>query len=233
MAGGAYNESMAARDEPPFFERVPLFPLPGVVLFPRAVLPLHVFEERYKAMTADALDGKRQIAMALLRPGWEKNYYGKPEIEPVVCVGRILTHEALADGKFNFLLQGVARATIAREYDGKPYRVADLETLKEIPAKPSMLNASRKLLADVLENALSASMPGAKQFLGMLSTALPTDAIVDLIAFHLLEDVPTKQMILSDGDVGRRIELVIAALARMKPPVKTLKFEAPGDPSWN
>jgi hypothetical protein len=49
---------------------VPLFPLPNVVLFPRAVLPLHIFEERYKAMTADVLAGDRLIAMALLRPGW-------------------------------------------------------------------------------------------------------------------------------------------------------------------
>ena len=48
---------------------VPLFPLPNVVLFPRAVLPLHIFEERYKAMTADALRGDRQIAMALLQAG--------------------------------------------------------------------------------------------------------------------------------------------------------------------
>src|SRR5579864_282631 len=59
---------------------VPLFPLPNVVLFPRAVLPLHVFEERYKEMTADALRGNRQIAMALLGAGWETNYHGKPPI---------------------------------------------------------------------------------------------------------------------------------------------------------
>ena len=78
---------MSDRDEPATFDSVPLFPLPNTVLFPRAVLPLHIFEERYKTMTADALRGRRQIAMALLRPGWEKSYYGAPEIEPIVCVG--------------------------------------------------------------------------------------------------------------------------------------------------
>src|SRR5215208_8153614 len=76
---------------------VPLFPLPNVVLFPRAVLPLHIFEERYKAMTSHALEGDRQIAMALLQPGWEKHYYSRPAIEPVVCVGTILSHEKLPD----------------------------------------------------------------------------------------------------------------------------------------
>src|SRR5271170_7665930 len=96
---------------------VPLFPLPNVVLFPRAVLPLHIFEERYKAMTADTLCGDGQIAMALLKPGWEKCYYHRPAIEPVVCVGVILSHEKLADGTYNFLLQGVARARITRELE--------------------------------------------------------------------------------------------------------------------
>src|SRR5215217_8938156 len=91
---------------------VPLFPLPNVVLFPAAVLPLHIFEERYKAMTADALRGERRVAMALLRPGWEKSYYGRAAIEPVVCVGRILSHEKLVDGKYNFLLQGTLRARV-------------------------------------------------------------------------------------------------------------------------
>src|SRR5438034_6247945 len=89
-------------------DSVPLFPLPNVVLFPRAVLPLHIFEERYKAMTADALAGNGQIAMAVLLPGWEKSYYARPAIEPVVCVGAIISHEKLADGKYNFLLQGQA-----------------------------------------------------------------------------------------------------------------------------
>src|SRR5438552_2023140 len=101
-----YNSGMSHGDDPAKLDSVPLFPLPNVVLFPRAVLPLHIFEERYKAMTADALNGDRRIAMALLRPGWERSYYGRPQIEPVVCVGKILSHEKLPDGKYNFLLQG-------------------------------------------------------------------------------------------------------------------------------
>src|SRR5437764_10770721 len=115
--------------------RVPLFPLPGVVLFPRAVLPLHIFEQRYRVMTADVLVGDKLIAMALLRPEWEKNYYGRAEIEPVVCVGKILSHEMLADGKYNFLLQGQLRARVTEEIVGeKPYRVARLTPIVEVPA---------------------------------------------------------------------------------------------------
>src|SRR5205814_9071790 len=115
------------------FAAVPLFPLPNVVLFPRAILPLHIFEQRYKAMTADALRGDRQIAMALLKPGWEKSYYGWPSIEPIVCVGNILTHEMLPDGCYNFLLQGHTRCRIVQELslNELPYRVAQLQPLPE------------------------------------------------------------------------------------------------------
>src|SRR5258706_14355947 len=107
-----------------FSRTVPLFPLPNVVLFPRAVLPLHIFEERYRAMTADVLGSHRQVAMALLRPGWEKDYYGRAAIEPVVCVGTILSHERLADGRYNFLLQGHTRARGVEEVGDEPYRLA-------------------------------------------------------------------------------------------------------------
>jgi len=129
---------------------VPLFPLPNVVLFPRAVLPLHIFEERYKTMTADALGDRRLVAMALLKPGWERDYYSRPTIEPVVCIGKILTHEQLPDGKFNFLLQGVMRAKIVHETEAfdLPYRTADLDPLPEAKVMEIDLTDQRhKLIA--------------------------------------------------------------------------------------
>src|SRR3954447_1394833 len=134
---------------------VPLFPLPNVVLFPRAVLPLHIFEERYKTMTADALAGDRQIAMALLKPGWEKDYYSRPVIEPVVCVGTIVSHERLPDGKYNFLLQGHSRAIIERETPADPetpYRSADLRLLVEPAVLEIDLSNERLRLTTILSD---------------------------------------------------------------------------------
>jgi len=136
---------------------VALFPLPSVVLFPRAVLPLHIFEDRYRAMTRDALVGDRVIAMALLRPGWEKSYYGRPAIDPVVCAGRILSHERLPDGKYNFLLQGVARCRIVEELTrDEPYRIARLETIVETPALEIDLDECRRQLTEVFDESLCA-----------------------------------------------------------------------------
>src|SRR4051794_5687383 len=110
---------------------VPLFPLPNVVLFPGAVLPLHIFEERYKRMTADVLRGDKRLAMALLRAGWERDYYGRAAIEPVACVGVILSHERLEDGRYNFPLQGERRARVVDEESRDGYRLARIEPLAE------------------------------------------------------------------------------------------------------
>lgn len=218
------------------FPATPLFPLPNVVLFPRAVLPLHIFEERYKAMTEKALEGPRRIAMALLKPGWEKNYYGRPAIDPVVCVGRILTHEELPDGKYNFLLQGVARAKIVKEHSGKPYRVADLERLPEEPILDMHLEEQREQFGQILRRGLGA-LPGAKQFLQMLTSPMATATVADLIAFHLLEDPMLKQQLLAEVNVQRRVNAVVDGLEALNlpavPAYAACKSRYPADPSLN
>jgi Lon protease-like protein len=84
---------------------IPLFPLPNVVLFPNVVLPLHIFEARYREMTADALKGDRIIGMVLLRPGWEGSYEGRPPIYDVGCAGVITHAEKLEDGRYNLVLR--------------------------------------------------------------------------------------------------------------------------------
>ena len=231
MHSGDSSDSDAAT----FFPATPLFPLPNVVLFPRAVLPLHIFEERYKAMTAHALASEGRIAMALLKTGWEKNYYGSAAIEPVVCVGRILTHEELPDGKYNFLLQGIARCRITREHRGEPFRVADLETLEEEAALDIDLEDHRRRIEIALRGDLG-GLPGSRQFLQMLTSPMATSTVADLIAFHLLEDIPTKQALLSEQNVHRRVTHLVEALEAIKPeppvpPVTKVRF--PPNPSMN
>src|SRR5437660_754635 len=94
-----------------------LFPLPNLVLFPALVQGLHIFEPRYRQMTADALAGDRLIALALLRPGWEAHYAGKPDLYTVACLGKIVGDEQLADGRYNLQVRGLRRVRIVREID--------------------------------------------------------------------------------------------------------------------
>ena len=111
---------------------IPLFPLPTTVFYPNTSLSLHIFEPRYRAMVADALQGKGEIGMILLKSGWENDYQGTPEIMTIGCVGRIESHAKLPEGKYNILLSGLYRFRILNEIEGKLYRQAQVELLKEI-----------------------------------------------------------------------------------------------------
>jgi Lon protease-like protein len=94
---------------------IPLFPLPNVVLFPSVFLPLHIFETRYRQMVRDALAGDRMIGMVLLKPGFEANYEGSPDIYNVGCAGLITHAERLSDGRFNIILRGIDKFRIVGE----------------------------------------------------------------------------------------------------------------------
>jgi Lon protease-like protein len=103
--------------------RVPIFPLAGALLFPRAQLPLHIFEQRYRAMVRDALAGDRLIAM--VQP---KEQSEPPRVFDIGCLGRIVGSEELEDGRFNIVLEGIARFRIASEADvATPYRQVDAD----------------------------------------------------------------------------------------------------------
>lgn len=222
----------AVPDHPPLLA-VPLFPLPNVVLFPRAVLPLHIFEERYLMMTADALRADGLIAMALLKSGWEKQYHQRPAIEPVVCVGQIVSWEQMPDGKYNFLLQGRWRARIVREHPGGPYRRAELQVLPETNAMEIDLHADRDRLRYLFEESPLAAIPLSRQFRELLSGPLTTAEIADLAAFNYLDDVCFKQELLGEQDVRRRVERVVGALRVRSEHVSPGLFGLPEDPSLN
>ncbi len=198
---------------------LPLFPLPNVVLLPRAILPLHVFEDRYRAMMADALTSSRQIAMALLKPGWEKDYHGRPAIEPVVCVGRILQHEKLADGCYNLLLQGVARATIVNIHDSHAYQCASLEPVAETEVMEIDLADHRRVLKKFFEDGRVTMTDLSKHLMKLFDSPVSTSDLVDVLAFTLIPDVQTKQALLADGDVKRRVERTVANLLRSHPEI--------------
>src|SRR6185295_13103124 len=94
--------------------RMPLFPLPNVVLFPHASLRLHIFEDRYRALTRDILAGERFLALGLIvesaRPTDER-----PAVEPIAGVGEVIMAHELPDGRFNLVVRGQARVRIGRQ----------------------------------------------------------------------------------------------------------------------
>lgn len=136
---------------------VPLFPLPDVVLFPGVSLPLRIFEPRYRAMIADALEGNRVIGMVLLRPGYEADYEGRPPIFAVGCAGEITQVERLANGEYTLVLRGLQKFHVMSEAPGGAYRVAQITPLPEPLPEPqaAAIRAERQraamLLAPVID----------------------------------------------------------------------------------
>jgi hypothetical protein len=94
---------------PDVLAALPIFPLPNAVLLPGMVLPLNVFEPRYLALVDHALHNGQHIGVPLLRPGFEANYEGRPEVEAVFGVGRLLSHQRLPDGRRFIRLEGLRR----------------------------------------------------------------------------------------------------------------------------
>ena len=209
-------------------DAVPLFPLPDVVLFPRAILPLHIFESRHPVMMDDALAGDQQIAMARgSAPGWQTVYRGCPAIHPIVCVGRIVRHEKLEDGRFNLLLEGQTRARIESEIepsdepDGKPYRIAHLTPLVESSGMEIDLEQQRARLETLLNLPGIADSSAIKQFRLLLSGPTSTATLADLLAFHALADVLLKQKLLGEVNVAHAVnELIDVLSARWDEPPK-------------
>ena len=95
--------------------RLPIFPLYRVSLFPHALLPLYVFEPRYREMTEHCLSAGGSMAIATLLPGHEAEYQGRPPVRLIAGAGQVVAHRKNPDGTFNILLQGVARVRIDEE----------------------------------------------------------------------------------------------------------------------
>jgi ATP-dependent Lon protease len=117
-------------------ERVGLFPLPQIALFPGALLPLFVFEPRYKRLVSDAITHDHYIAVPRLVPGFESNYGGAPPVFPICGVGEILQHQELDNGRFRIALRGLMRARILDEMASWPFRVARTEPVEDVSLAP-------------------------------------------------------------------------------------------------
>ncbi|HTO90845.1 MAG TPA: LON peptidase substrate-binding domain-containing protein [Candidatus Sulfotelmatobacter sp.] len=137
---------------------VPVFPLPGLVLFPHVAVPLHIFELRYRTMVRDALSAERMIALALLKPGWEQDYAGSPEFHPLACLARIENVEWLPNDCYDLLVRGVSRVRLARITREYPYRAASVELRPQhpYPEDDPLVRIERKALLDACQRLAAA-----------------------------------------------------------------------------
>ena len=197
-SGAAQSGSAAAVTLP---ATIPIFPLQDVVLFPNSTRPLHIFEPRYRAMVADALEGDSIIGMILLQPGHEAEYEGRPPVYAVGCAGVIIAAEKLPDGRYNIVLDGVVKFRVLSEDASRPYRLAEVEALPEAVSDRPLLAQRRQQL----EEALLSVSPGMQ----LPPSDLSDEEVVDGLSLVLpLEPAERQELLEADGPVERALRLI-------------------------
>lgn len=198
---------------PPVEYNVAVFPLPDLVFFPATLLPLHIFEPRYRQMTADALAGDGKILVAQLRPGWERDYAGRPPTYETGCVGRILEHRELEDGRYNLLLLGTQRVRIQAflDQEDRLYRIARVAPAPERdPSDPAAASALAVRLNKVLQ-AWCGEQRQTNFYAQFLAPTLGYGALVNLAALLLPLESAERQKLLELDDLEQRGRQVLKA----------------------
>jgi len=193
---------------------LPIFPLPNVVLFPNVFLPLHIFEPRYREMIADALKHDRLIGMALLRPGWQGDYEGRPPVYPIGCSGVITHADALADGRYNIVLRGVERFRILEEDDRLSYRRALVEPLPEracCTEDKHAIQTQRAKLDALLQPALERRIADVGSEV-KIPAAMADEDLVNALAQYLDLEPLEKQALLEQVSLRSRAQSLVELL---------------------
>jgi Lon protease-like protein len=242
-----------------FGKPMPLFPLDSVTLLPQQLLPLHIFEERYRQMVDHALDGAGQIAMAVFAgEQWKQNYHGRPPIRPAVCIGQIVQHERLSDGRYNVLIQGVCRARVMVELpmeEGRLYRTAMLEPVGLDPStmlvteadeddeeeetpdlglppppEPEPLVEVRQKICEMLEEGPLTQLVAAEPVLEFVrNEEVPTAPLLELVSFMLITDQGLRYKLLAEPSIQARAGLIMGELQHLSSLIRRAGDQRPQD----
>jgi Lon protease-like protein len=195
-------------------DSLPVFPLPRVVLFPEALLPLHIFEPRYRAMLDDCLASGGKLVIAKLNRD-------EGDIASIASVGEIVEHEPLPDGRSNIVVAGLSRVKLDEVVGEVPPR---------FPYKRVRATRLSPLEVNVSDAECSALFAAASMFVAEVRKHDPSftfrihstradgaivdaGALADLCAFELVVDAKTRQAILEELDPRVRVRMVMDQLA--------------------
>ncbi len=217
------------------FSCVGLFPLPNVVLFPHQLLPLHVFESRYRALVADALESGRLIGIPQLEHGFEADYDGAPAVKPVFGVGEIHQHRRLPDGRYYVIVRGLARVRLLREHEATPFRVAEVELLEDLPSLSNLAPLRSEVIA-AGDRLLSHLEPSAQRLSKLARTLVSDAAGSDYLVADLIHDPDERQALLEQRDPAARLSRLLEVLGGLADHIDGAEFDAgvpTSDRRWN
>ena len=213
-----------------FSGRAPVFPLPGVVFFPRTVLPLHIFEDRYRSMIRDAMQREKLLAISLLQPGWEQDYEHNPAFHSLGTLGRIEDLEPLPDGRYNLRLVGLQRVRFGEVLKDDPYRVVRISPLTETPTNeddPRVLSGKLDVLAS--HGCLARELSPDEGACMALDERIPFETAVNGACASLPVEASVRQSLLEEDDLFERQRRAVDIMEQVLESVLRLKARQPGD----
>ncbi|MCP4092395.1 MAG: hypothetical protein GY747_03010 [Planctomycetes bacterium] len=209
--------------------RLPLFALPNLILYPEAMIPLHLFEPRYLQLMQDLLaSNKRDLLIGTLLPGWEEDYFDAPPIAKVAGVGEIMQHQQDEKGNFNIVLRGKYRAVVVDEKpSGKPYREVDVEEHPEIPIKGSEASLAHAQLLHAITSLAGATPEGAEN--------QTLNHLTDILLVHLPIEMDRKLKVFCELHPIKRATKVLEEFEKQQAVGRSFPSATnePEDPQWN
>lgn len=181
--------------------------LPGAMLFPGAMLPLYIFEPRYRKMLADALAGERMFAVGLASSGDDS------DVCKIGGAGFVRACVANPDGTSRLILQGVGRVRFCEWLPGEPYRLARVEVLDSESSTPLLAGSLRAEVRQLCGKLLKGH---AKQIGRLLDSAATDGEFADFVGANLVDDAIIRQKLLEELEVTRRLEILAAYLTSLK-----------------
>jgi Lon protease-like protein len=182
--------------------------LPGAALFPGALLPLYIFEPRYRLMLAKALESDRIFAVSSHLEGGE-------EAGVIGGLGIVRACVANEDGTSNLVLQGIGRVKFCEWIEGRPYPLAAIETVPSKLSSPIASGALRKEILTLVDRLVSDGAPISDKLLQMLADLQDVEAFSDLAASCLVNEAPVRQRLLEEPDITHRLEILAAFLTHL------------------
>lgn len=191
--------------------QVPVMPLPGALLFPHALLPLHIFEPRYQEMLELALSEHRMFCVTLVKPG-RADWKSPDEFFHIAGLGLIRACVGRGDGTSDLILQGLRRVRLSGFEQGAPFPIARIEPLE---SKPTPSVGTDALSAKVLELYSRLKETGRQLPVRIdqyLSTLEDSEMLADLMAATFINDPLRRQQVLEELAVSQRLRLIIQYL---------------------
>lgn len=187
----------------------PVFPLPNAILFPGVLLPLYIFEERYKLMVEAALRGGRRMAVSLLRKSPEGE--GSPSL---VCgLGEIVRVEELPEGEKNIVLRGTRRVVMREVRQQVPYMKALLQPIDDLPQAVSDIERRCREIARLAQQLIFLlDIKDGARWMNLVAFLEDPSRLADFVTFYFLQDLNVKQDLLETLDVSVRMRRLKGAL---------------------